>query len=160
MLFQQKMKSTSKLRSAFTLIEVMVVVGLLGIIAAIGIPSIANVLQKEGMRKAMAEFVEACSEARAEAILKQKTAVLRMQPLEGTFSAAGKTFTFPENVRIEILGVNFIELQDAEEATIRFFPNGTSDEFAMVLHSDEMEVVKISLDVVTGMADVNYLRNR
>ena len=41
---------------------------------------------------------------------------------------------------------------------MHFYGNGTSDEFTIVLTSDEHKAMKISLEVVTGLADVEVLR--
>ncbi|MFN7141011.1 MAG: Tfp pilus assembly protein FimT/FimU [Limisphaerales bacterium] len=148
-----------KLRRGFTLIEILIVVGILGIIAAIGIPSFARTLQKEGMRRAVSDFVEACSDARATAILKQETTTLTIRPFEHTFSSPNKTFSFPDTVQIEFMGANFsLTDMEAEETKVRFFPNGTSDEFAIVLRSHDMQTVKITLELVTALADVEQVR--
>ena len=149
--------SKRKTRQAFTLIEILVVVGILGIITAVGIPSIGKTLQKEGMRKAVSDFVEACSDARANAILKQETSVLTIRPGDHSFKSPGKTYQFPENVQIEFMGVNFsLNDMEQEEIRVRFFPNGTSDEFAIVLRGEDTRTVKITLELVTGLADVEY----
>lgn len=148
---------TRKASRAFTLIEILVVVGILGIITAIGIPSIGRTLQKEGMRKAVSDFVEACSDARAQAILKQQTAVLTIRPGEHTFKSPSKEYQFPETVQIEFMGANFsLTDMEQEETRVRFFPNGTSDEFAIVLRGEDQRTVKITLELVTGLADVEY----
>ena len=52
-----------------------------------------------------------------------------------------------------MLDVNFIEYKDAEEAHVRFFPNGTSDELTVILHSGT-EYRKITLEPTTGLANV------
>lgn len=147
-----------KFQSAFTLIEVMVVVAVIGIIMAMGIPSIIHALKKEGMRKAVSDLVEACTEARATAILSGEKSDLVIRPQDGSFTGGKFSESLPGNVWIEILGVNFVELQDAEEARVHFYPNGTSDEFTIVLTSDEDKAKKISLEVVTGLAVVEDLR--
>jgi len=150
------MKTT---RNAFTLIEVMVVVAVIGIIMAMGIPSIVRTLRKEGMRKAVGDMVDACNAARATAILTGKTSDLVIHPQEGTISGGKINATLPESISIEILGVNFVELQEAEEARVHFYPNGTADEFTIVLKSNaEDKATKISLEVVTALTDVEVLR--
>lgn len=149
---------TKRSKSGFTLIEIMVVVAVIGIIMAMGIPSIVRSMRKEGMRKAVNDLVEACSEARATAILSGTTSDLVIYPLDGRVSGGNFSATFPQNVWIEIMGVNFLELQDAEEARVRFYPNGTSDEFTIVLVSEEQEARQISLNVVTALAEVEVVR--
>src|SRR2546423_14400471 len=54
---------------AFTLIELMVVVAIIGIVITISIPTIYQQMHPESMRKAVSDVVEACSHARARAIL-------------------------------------------------------------------------------------------
>jgi hypothetical protein len=60
----------------------------------------------------------------------------------------------PDSVRFEMVDVNFIEYKDQEVAIARFYPNGTSDEMTILLLSDQGEARKISLEVVTALADL------
>ena len=50
-------------RRAFTLIEVMIVVAIVGLIAAMGVPSIFQALRKDGMRKAISDVKDALDTA-------------------------------------------------------------------------------------------------
>lgn len=144
-------------QNAFTLIEVMVVVAVIGIIMAMGIPSIVKGMRKEGMRKASSDLVEACNAARAKAILSGTAAELVIRPFDGTVSAGEFSATLPNNVWIELLWINFANYLEADSATVRFYPNGTSDEFTILLQSDESKPQKISLEVVTGLAIVEAM---
>ena len=56
-------------RAAFTLIEIMVVVGILGMVLALGVPPFVRSMQKDPLRQAVSDVTEACSDARAKAIL-------------------------------------------------------------------------------------------
>ena len=55
---------------------------------------------------------------------------------------------------LDMVDVNFIEHKDDDEAHVRFFPNGTSDEMTLILHSDNNEYREISLEITTGLASV------
>jgi hypothetical protein len=67
----------------------------------------------------------------------------------GSFSAK-----LADRIQIKLLDVNFIDYTEAEMAAVRFFPNGTCDEFTIVLVDDQDAWRKISLEVVTGLVDV------
>ena len=149
---------------AFTLIEIMVVVAIMGMILAMGIPSIYKVVKKEGMRKAVSDIQEACTRARARAILSGSTAELVFHPLDRRFEVSGGKATpapptassgsagqLPEGISIEMLDINLLEYKQSDSARVRFFPNGTCDEMTLVLHSDKNEWRKLSLEVTTGV---------
>ena len=59
-----------------------------------------------------------------------------------------------EKIHIEGLGVNGEDWTEDEEARIRFYPDGTCDEMSLVLLSDKGERCNITLEIVTGLADV------
>src|SRR5215469_7583162 len=69
---------------AFTLIEIMVVVAIMGIILAAGIPSLYGFLHKAGLRKTTSDIVETCQSARSVAILGGSPTELVFHPREGT----------------------------------------------------------------------------
>jgi prepilin-type N-terminal cleavage/methylation domain-containing protein len=145
-----------RFKKGFTLIEIMIVIAIMALVLAVGVPSIFRAAERDSLRAVVNGIVEACSMARAQAILSGQIQELIIRPLDGTISAPGMSepVVIPNFVQIELLGVNFVELQTAEEARVRFFPNGTSDEFTIVLRSDKNEWRKISLETVTALADV------
>ncbi len=187
--------------SAFTLIELMVVCAIIGLVMTISIPTIYRHLHPESMQKAVSDVMEACSTARALAILNGAPTELVIHPLDRQIevvpaassepdenrlaspSVSGKEWRMPERsaakppsggggggstfsvrisdaIMIEMVDVNFVEYKDAEIARVRFHPNGTSDEFTIVLHGDNNEWRKISLEVVTALADVETDPNK
>ncbi|HSO20267.1 MAG TPA: type II secretion system protein [Desulfosarcina sp.] len=56
-------------RSGFTLLEIMLVVGIMGIILAMGLPAIVRTIERDPLHQAMKDVEEALSRARALAIL-------------------------------------------------------------------------------------------
>ncbi len=173
---------TSHLSPAFTLIEIMIVVGIIAIVMTIAIPAFVSAQNKTPMRNALHDVMEACATARAQAILRGSIVELRIRPQDYTFEVAPTgvregsgggdarpepkageghgvfTVKLPEEVGIEEVAVNFQLLKDAEAIAVRFHANGTSDEFTVVLRSLYNELRKVTLDPVTGRADYEVLR--
>lgn len=76
-------------RSGFTLIEIMVVVGILGLVMMIGIPSIGRMVRKEGLTNTVTEITEACLAARKLAIMSGTMATMRIRPMDGRIEVGG-----------------------------------------------------------------------
>jgi type II secretory pathway pseudopilin PulG len=136
------------------------VVAIIGLTLSMSIPSFVRAIRKEGMGKAESELVEACQSARRQAIMNNQIAQLVLHPLDGSFEVPGafERKEFSRDIAIDILGVNFIEFQKAQEARVRFYPNGTSDEFTIVIHAGDGAVRKIYLDTVTALTVVETIR--
>jgi len=174
---------------AFTLIEIMVVVCIMAIVMGMTVPFAYRALHKEGMSQAVSEVVEVCSHARARAIMGGQPTFVVFNLQSRTFrvdggGAAANTSTsapeesvrpdvqatlpagsglsgqFSEHVMIQMLDINLSEFKDKEEARVRFNPNGTCDEFTLILQSDKNEWRKISFEVTTGLASVESDPNK
>ena len=154
--------------------EIMVVVAIIGMIAAMGLPSLYRMVHREGFTRDVTDFMELCSMARAQAILQGNTAELVFHPkdrrcqLMGPAASevkaltAGRSFSsvqFGDDVTIEMLDVGLLEYKDVQEVHVRFFPDGTSDEMTLILRYDgnakKIEWRKISLEITTGLASVD-----
>lgn len=62
-------RTSSRPYRAFTLIEIMVVCAIIGVIMTISVPTIYRQLHPESMQKAVNDILEACKEARTQAVL-------------------------------------------------------------------------------------------
>ncbi len=159
----------------------MIVIAIGAVMMATAIPFVGGVLNKKPMVDGTNEILDVFAQARARAILKGKTAVVRIRPAERTFTAAMvaqgrpsggddysfgverldaardtssiKSATLDEDIVIEVLGVNFIERKDDDVAEVFFHPNGTCDEFTIVfqMYGDNWRMIR--LDVLTGIAE-------
>ncbi len=158
---------------AFTLIELMVVVGIIGLLAAMGMPSLFKSMQKEGMRKAVSDVEDVFFSAREQAIINNKKVAVVFYPhdrrfgVEGTAagedgsvvnSHSGKTVvaTLPAGVEFGMLDIYRQEYVQSDWAKIYFNSDGTSDEAVIVLIAKGgAEDRKITLEYATGMPVVS-----
>jgi prepilin-type N-terminal cleavage/methylation domain-containing protein len=168
--------------AGFTMIEIMIVVGIMGIVLAMGVPIAYRVWHREAMAQAVRDVVEVCSHARAQAIMRGAMAEVVFHPREGRLEvssapppppahdaagllpepspaappppAAGLSAQLSNRLTIEMLDVNLTEYRDEETARVRFFPNGTCDELTLILLSDKNERREITLEVTTSLASV------
>jgi len=146
---------------AFTLMEIMIVVGIIGLSLTMGVPAFVRALHKEGMRKAQSDFMEACQKARGGAILNAKPQELIIMPAERSFEAPGAfpRTVLPEDVILGAIMVNDLSRENDDMVVVRFYPRGTSDDFLIVLRSArDGTQCTISLDPVTALADISTAR--
>ena len=137
----------------------MVVVGIIGLLAAMGLPSIFKALQKEGMRKAVSDVEDVFFTAREQAIVYNKPVAVTFYPPNRRFEVggglavataatlppvaartvinthSGKTVvaTLPNGVELYALGIFRKDFTQSEWAKIYFNPDGTCDEAILVL---------------------------
>jgi type II secretion system protein H len=159
---------------AFTLIEIMMVVAIIGLVMTMGVPGILRTKQQEPMRKAVNDVMEICSHARGQAILHGEPMAVIFHPQSKQIglepaspagdskpSASGAPSLnfaqFADSITLDMLDINLLEYKDADEARVRFFPNGTSDEMTLILHSGD-QYRKITLEVTTGLASMEVMR--
>ena len=65
----------------------------------------------------------------------------------------------PDDIAIMFIGVNFVpDLQTLEEIAVRFYPNGTVDEFTLLIRSNRDEWRKFTADVTTGIVNWEVVR--
>jgi hypothetical protein len=85
------------------------------------------------------------------------SAAVAAQPAPMSMSGDGMSAHL-DRVIIQELDINKIPggFRDAEQARVRFFPNGTADEMSLILLSDTGQRCEILLEVTTGLASVEW----
>jgi len=171
--------------SAFTLIEIMIVVAIIAIILTIAIPSIYQQVHQDSIRKAVQDVTEACFEARQAAIMSGHTAELSIKGgairtitvtltgatdegmvggdnTSGTSGGGGGTkfsAKFSDHmIKIEAEVFKAADRELENEMICKFYANGTCDPMRVELRSDQGEGRIITTDVITGIADVEVIK--
>ena len=135
----------------------MIVVALIGLMAAMGLPPMLKTLQKDGIRKAVSDVTTLLGDARATAILKGQPATVSFHPAENRLdSSIGKSVALPDGVAMRAIGINLLDFSETEVSNVRFFPNGTCDELTLVLQAGE-DLRKITLEFSTSVATAEAL---
>ena len=174
---QHATRNTQQRPRAFTLIEIMIVVAIMGIVMAMSVPIVYKMWRKAPLRQAVKDIVEVCSHARARAIMQGQVTVVVFHPRQNRLELAGAGSPPPaasglppstqagtgsglsaqlsSDVIIETLDINMsgVEFNDAESVRVRFYPNGVSDEMKMILF-DGRDRMGIELEITTGLAGV------
>jgi general secretion pathway protein H len=173
----------------FTLIELMIVIGIMAVVMAISVPSMYRTLERDSIRRATQDVLDIFQRARSRAIMTGQPVQLVIQPQTRVFlvmplqQAEGMTeedyvlqeiekilsaevegdaprtrdedtMKLSDRMQILFIGVNFVaDLQEEDMVPVRFYPNGTSDEFTMVIVSDSNQSRLFQLDVPTALLD-------
>ncbi len=74
---------------AFTLLEIMMVVAIIGLMMTMSVPAILRTMHQEPLRKAVNDVLNICSHARAQAILHGVTTTVVFHPQSGDVMLAG-----------------------------------------------------------------------
>jgi prepilin-type N-terminal cleavage/methylation domain-containing protein len=159
----------------FTLIEIMIVIAIVAIVMTVGVPSMMRALEKDDLARAVHDTIEGGKTARDRAILQgipyefvlRENGQMEVHPLPpeqrisktvDTRTASAKSEGAPysgfprklgEDVIIQMVDVNFVDHMKDEQARVRFFPNGTCDEFTVV-YSWKGKQRTVTADIVTG----------
>jgi len=114
-------------RSGFTTIEMVIVVVLIGLIAAIGFPKIRQALDKTNVRSARAAVSTLAVTARAAAIQRGCPAVVHFVATNGTVWVTTNCVAKVDTVSgVQQLGTRFNVTMTASRDSLRFDPRGLS----------------------------------
>jgi len=163
----------------FTLIELMIVMSIMAVVMTMSAPAIYHIWHQGLMRKAVADVVEACSHARALAIMRGSMTELVFHAQDHTFAVAGApaksnngdgappaelsetapanaglSGVLPDTVEIAVLKINGVNCMESDTAFVRFYPNGTCDELRLILMDQSGDFRGIFLEITTSLASV------
>jgi len=165
------------MKRAFTLVEIMVVVAVMGLLVGISIPAFRSFAKKAPLEQGISDVESLCRQARAEAIVRQQSVDVLFNEAEKivVLTTAARVINAPdpftglmiktteETQLIDRAFLPFmVDLQIIEpeldeftldEIRIRFYPNGTSETLELRVVGDG-EAYRLTLDPVTGRTAV------
>jgi Tfp pilus assembly protein FimT len=156
----------------------MIVVAIMGIVMGMSVPIVYKVWHRAPMTQAVHDVQEVFKSARDLAIMQGKPMEVVLHPKENRLEVRGSAAPPPgeegavavgnarpthssglsaqmsSDIIIETLDINMsgVEYNDADEATVHFYPNGVADEMRMILF-DGKDRMGIEVETTTGLAD-------
>ena len=163
------------MKRAFTLVEIMVVVAVMGLLIGISIPAFRKIMNKAPLEQGISDVETLCRQARAEAIVKQRAMDVVLNETEETvaLTTAARVINAPDpftgliikiTEETQLIDQVFLQVDlqiiapEADEFTvdeirIRFYPNGTSETLELRVVGAG-EAYRLTLDPVTGRTAV------
>ncbi len=141
-------------RSGFTLLELIVVLFLAGLVAALVFPSFSGTIDSSRLRSGAAEVRAALTLARTLAASGSRLRAVSFDVEHGEYAVDGheRRFLLPEGIRIESARVGTVAV-DQRIVSVRFFPDGSAEEAEIVLASAGGGRLRVAIDPLTGIAE-------
>lgn len=166
---------------AFTLVELLVAIAIGLIILGLAVPVLREI-KRPPLTQATKDLLDACVHARARAIMEGRPTQLvirdggasiaveaapegvvgatngvsiALADPDGPATGGRPTFTRTiddRDVAFEAVNVNQRSFMDSPATAVRFFPNGTADEFEVVVAWRRSEARRITIEPMTGLA--------
>jgi general secretion pathway protein H len=142
-------------QSGMTLLELLVVLAVLSLMAAVASPYIGRNQGRWALRNATHEIAAALREARGNAVMRNRTEFFVGDIATGRFWATGsaKRHALPAGVAMTLHTTVEQRLGD-EAGSITFWPDGSSTGGGVMLAQDDRKVM-VQVDWLTGRVSTN-----
>jgi type II secretion system protein H len=144
-------------QKGFSLVEILVVLVLFGLAAALIMPSFSGAFKSLETETAARDLVTRMKQCRSEAIARQEVQRIKLQPatsdevgryvLTNAYEEEIESFDLPRDVSIVLP-------ENQELMTVSFYPNGRASGGGFALLSSQGKRLRIEVDTVTGFARV------
>ena len=160
---------------AFTLVEILVVVAVLGLVFALSIPAFKRIINKAPLEQGIGDVGSLCRLAREKAIVKQQAMDVVLNETEEIVKVTtaarvintsdpttGLMIKKAEETQLVDQAILLVDLEiiepvpdefTSDEIRIRFYPDGTSETLTLRVADDD-DAYLLTLDPVTGRARV------
>jgi general secretion pathway protein H len=144
-----------KFNNAFTLIELMVVLAIIGLLMAVVAPRLPGVLDSTRVKSAVREITANLKASRSNAVTSSTDEVLIFNVENKTYGndENNKTLDLPDDVKMSLITAETEQLSD-DEGGIRFYKDGSSTGGQVKLEYKNNEYV-VDVNWLTGKVN-NY----
>ena len=141
-------------QGGFTLLELIVVLFLAGLVAALVAPSFSGTLESSRLRSGAAGVRATFTLARTLAASgsRLRSVVFDIERGEYVVDGEARTYVLPEGIRIESARVGNEE-PEQETFRVRFFPDGSAEGAEIVVASSAGGRLRVTVDPLTGIAE-------
>ena len=138
----------------FTLLELIVVLFLAGLVAALVVPSFSGTLESARLRSSAAEMRAALTLARTLAASGSRVRAVSFDVDRGEYAVDGEArkYLLPEGIRIASARVG-TSAAVSELFRVRFFPDGSAEGAEIVVASSAGGRLRVTVDPLTGIAE-------
>ena len=141
-------------RGGFTLLELIVVLVLAGLVAALVVPSFSGTLESTRLRSGAAEIRAVFTLARTLAASGSRVRAVAFDAGKGEYEIEGEArkYILPEGIRIEAARFRG-GTAEQETFRVRFFPDGSAEEASILVASTAGGRLRVTVDPLTGIAE-------
>jgi type II secretion system protein H len=140
-------------RGGFSLLELILVIAILGMLAAVVLPSLPGALESARLRGSAGEVRATLTLARTLAVSESRGRSVSFDLGSGEFGIDGdaRKWLLPDGIRLAA-----VRLGDAAAergvVRVRFRPDGSADEAQVAISSSGGGMMRVNVDPLTGMA--------
>ena len=141
-------------QGGFTLLELIVVLFLAGLVAALVAPSFSGTLESARLRSSAAEVRAALTLARTLAASGSRVRAVSFDAERGEYAVDGEArkYLLPEGIRIASARVG-TGTAVSELFRVRFFPDGSAEGAEIVVASSAGGRLRVTVDPLTGIVE-------
>jgi general secretion pathway protein H len=141
-------------RGGFTLVELVVVLAIMAMGAALVLPSLSGPLESARFRQGGAELKAAMTQARARAAASGRIRAVRIDLDRGEYGIPADNVgrALPEGVRVASVSAPGVKVERGV-VDVRFFPDGSADDAEVVLADGADSRITLRVDPLTGVVE-------
>jgi general secretion pathway protein H len=138
-----------------TLLELLVVLGLMAIVASVGIPMFVGAVSNTELRTAAREVAAGLRYARSEALAQKRETVVVYDVERRTFRVDrdSREHALPRGIDMKLFGA-LSDIANPRVGAIRFFPDGGSNGGRVTVAAGERKF-DVDIDWLTGRVAIN-----